>query len=821
MTGTLMTGMAATNSTDNSPDSTTIGNASNETKPNVLFISVDDLNDWVGVLGGYPGVQTPNIDRLARSGTLFTRAYSPVPVCNGARTSVLTGLQPDTTGVYLNSQDWRAIIPDAVTIPEHFKQNEYEVVGVGKLFHRIYNKPEAFNQYFESPGNIRPAEPPDPRLPEAIVTNGPADPRQQKVVGDALTAQTAVDYINQEHNQPFFLSVGIAHPHTPWVVPQEYFDLYPIENITLPKGFKQNDLSDIPPLGKELADGRTQKKVIASGEWKELIQSYLASVTFADAMIGRVLDALYKSPSADNTIVVLWSDHGFHLGEKDHWHKTALWEEATRIPMVIAAPGVTEAGQVAEQPVSAIDLYPTLIDLAGLPHKGELEGASLVPLLQNPNATWDRPAISSWEHKNGEHSYAIRTERWRYIRYYDGTGELYDHQTDPYEFTNLANKPGYAGIKAELADQLADQLAGGGKQLAGTLKNDTLNGGDGPDVLLGKGGDDVLSGNKGDDGLWGGSGDDSLYGGSGKDFLRGGSSNDRLNGGPGDDILVEAELSVIRRGNGTDTIIGFSGVGAEATLSSSVTKQVDVLKFIGAGLTAKNMLLTQQGSDLLVEFAGVENTKAILKDFELEDLDNGQGSTGTSVGLGNVLFDGQKTVEDSIDVFNANQQRQQIFNRNSVTFLNNLDNNIQGFNRSDDVINAQGGNDSILGLWGNDLLRGGSGRDQLTGGQGNDILVGDIGVDRLQGGPGNDLLNGGSDNDLFVLTAYADTTDTVQDFKNGSDRFGLAGGLTFRQLTISQSNSNTLIRATKGGEVLASLTGVNANLIGAEDFTVV
>lgn len=277
-------------------------------------------------------------------------------------------------------------------------------------------------------------------------------------------------------------------------------------------------------------------------------------------------------------------------------------------------------------------------------------------------------------------------------------------------------------------------------------------------------------------------------------------------------------------GDGTININDFGGVGRGVKPAVAVIAEVDTLQFTGAGLTPENLLLTQKnegvfGNNLELSFEGVAGTKVVLGNFALEDLDNLTKATGAAVNLGGILFDGQTVIEDSFDVFNADWQREQIFNRNSVTFLNHLDNTIQGFDDSDDVINAQAGNDRIYGRGGNDLLRGGEGWDKLIGGKGNDTLVGNDGVDRLRGGKGDDLLNGGRGNDLFVLAAKVGT-DTVQDFDNGSDRFGLAGGLTFGQLTISQSNSNTLIKISATNEVLASLTGVNANLIGVEDFIV-
>jgi arylsulfatase A-like enzyme len=260
----------------------------------------------------------------------------------------------------------------------------------------------------------------------------------------------AIEELNKKHDKPFFLACGIYRPHLPWYVPQKYFDMYPPDKITLPT-VKNDDLDDVPPVGRQLATrSGDHKKVIEYGQWRKAVQGYLASISFADACVGRVLDALEKSPHASNTIVVAWSDHGWSLGEKLHWRKFALWEEATRNVLIMSVPGVTRAGSKCARTVDAMHIYPTMIELCDLTPKKELEGRSFVPLLRNPEAKWDLPAITTYERNN----HTVRSERWRYIRYHDGGEELYDHSKDELEWNNLANDPVFAEVKKEHAKWL-------------------------------------------------------------------------------------------------------------------------------------------------------------------------------------------------------------------------------------------------------------------------------------------------------------------------------------------------------------------------------
>lgn len=435
-------------------------------RPNVLFIAVDDLRDWVGHLGGHPNAKTPNIDRLAKGGVSFTRAYCSAPLCNPSRISLLTGVAPFRSGVYGNGERLRKKLPDAVTLMQHFRASGYSSRGAGKIFHGT-NPYDAgsWDDYFVAGRQIPPASfKRDPkRSKSAWVPWGPLDCGEEDMFDDK-TAGWIVSELEKPQEKPFFMAYGLTKPHLPWKVPQKYFDLHPLDGIKLPPVTK-GDLDDIPAFGKKLArevydpsgernfavkpDG-DHANVLANEQWGKAVQAYLATISFADAQIGRVLDALDRSGHADNTIVVLWGDHGWHLGEKEHWRKHALWDVSTRTPLVFSAPQGVAKDKLCQRPVSLIDIYPTLIELCGLPKRKGLDGQSLKPLLENPKKQWDRPVVITY----GLNNHAIRTQRWRYIRYRDGGQELYDHDRDPNEWTNLASISEYSSVMSTLANWL-------------------------------------------------------------------------------------------------------------------------------------------------------------------------------------------------------------------------------------------------------------------------------------------------------------------------------------------------------------------------------
>ena len=425
-------------------------------KPNVLFIAIDDQNDWIGPLGGHPLAKTPNLDRLAARGTTFLNAECQAPLCNPSRTSLMLGLRPTTTGVYGLSPWFRTLEAwkDRVTLPQHFKAHGYKTLSVGKVYHGGVGGPQLRAKEFDVWGSaggigIKPAQ---NLIPATPMGNNPlmdwgVFPHKDEDKGDYQVASWGVEQITAAaKEQPFFLATGFALPHVPCYVTQKWYDLYPDDDSVLPP-VKPDDRADTPRfswyLHWELPEPRI-KWVQENHQWRNLARSYLASTSFVDAQIGRLLDALDASGQAENTIIVVWGDHGWHLGEKGITGKNTLWERSARVPLIFAGPGVAKGGRCA-QPVELLDIYPTLTELAGLTPRTDLEGLSLVPQLKDAAAKRDRPAITS--HNQGNHG--IRSERWRYIRYADHSEELYDHQTDPNEWTNLAGRSEYSAVLAE------------------------------------------------------------------------------------------------------------------------------------------------------------------------------------------------------------------------------------------------------------------------------------------------------------------------------------------------------------------------------------
>ena len=423
--------------------------AQQASRPNVLFIALDDLNDWIGPLNGYKGVKTPNMDKLAKQGMSFSKAYCAAPLCNPSRVSLLTGVRPSTSGVYQNQHPWRPTMPDVITLPQYFMANGYDTYGAGKIFHETFHDSASWRKFQHVLGSPK---------PEKVPTNGfanfdwaPLNAKDEEME-DYKIVQYGIDYLNEKHESPFFLAIGIRKPHLPWYVPKKYFDLYPLESIVVPQ-IIENDLSDIPTRGKEMAHstfgGSTNdhKFILENDQWKKAIQGYLAAISFADAQLGRLLDALGESAYRKNTIIVLWGDHGWHLGEKEHWRKFALWEEAIQTSLIVVAPGIVKPNSDCGRVVSLMDIYPTLIELCGLPEKKGLEARSIFPLLKNPTLEWNYPAITTY----GRNNHSVRTERWHYIRYNDNSEELYDHDKDPNEWKNIASDTKYADTIKNLA----------------------------------------------------------------------------------------------------------------------------------------------------------------------------------------------------------------------------------------------------------------------------------------------------------------------------------------------------------------------------------
>ena len=444
-------------------------------KPNVLFIAVDDLNHWVGHLGRNPQTKTPNIDRLAQMGVTFTRAYCAAPVCNPSRAALMSGRRPGETGVYDNGQNWMPIVPKEQTLTSQFLKAGYQVFGAGKIYHASAHRDGEWTEYFSKDGGaglkLHPSAKDDG---VGGIKFGPlANPDED--MPDYKVASYALEQLGKPYDKPFFLAVGFVKPHLPFSVPKKYFDQFPLDTLQLPP-HRADDLKDVPPSGVKMAKPEgDHAQILASGRWKEAVQAYLASIAFMDAQLGRLLDGLEKSAHRDNTIIFFWGDHGWHLGEKQHWRKFALWEEATRAPFIWVAPGVTKPGGRCDRTVDFMSVFPTLCDLAGLPIPAHAKGPSLRPLLGSPAAKWDLPGITTFHLNN----HGVRTEQFRYIRYANGDEELYDHAADPYEWTNLAKSPEHAAQKAALfkllpADNVPELPSGttgdGGKKNAKAKK---------------------------------------------------------------------------------------------------------------------------------------------------------------------------------------------------------------------------------------------------------------------------------------------------------------------------------------------------------------
>ncbi len=454
--------------------------------PNVLYVSIDDLNNWVGYLEGHPQVKTPNMDRLVNRGIAFTNAHCSTPICKPSRTAILTGLSETTTKVYGNGDKFNS--ERYTLLPQYFAENGYVTYGAGKIHHTKINK-KMFQHAYEPQQRWSPFESGDVNYTEEelpskgtdnpyhLIENGPGNksyvlpfnrmsseraPKNPKgesfdwkpfdlpdeAFGDGKITDWGIEKLkNHNTEKPFFMGLGFYRPHIPLYAPKKYFDMYPLESIQLPE-IKEDDLSDIPDAGKKRAlsavTAGTHKHVTDHKQWKNAVQAYLACISFVDTQIGELLDYLDGSPYAKNTIIVLFSDHGWHLGEKQTWGKLSGWIHSTNTPFIISPPESMK-NALCDEPVSLLDIYPTLIDLAGLP-KRELDGESLVPLLENPDLSTSRVVKTHFSQGN----YSLINKQWHFIHYKEGGEELYNIQIDPMEFDNLIGNVEYQSIIEEL-----------------------------------------------------------------------------------------------------------------------------------------------------------------------------------------------------------------------------------------------------------------------------------------------------------------------------------------------------------------------------------
>jgi iduronate 2-sulfatase len=432
-------------------------------RTNVLLIMADDLNNDLGTYG-HPLVKTPNIDRLAARGVRFDRAYNQFPLCSPSRVSLLTGLRPDTTRIYELQTNFRTILPDAVTLPQLFKRNGYIAARVGKIYH------------YGNPGDIGTSGLDDPASWDTVVnprgidkdeegqltnftpTRGLgsalayyASPAPDEQHTDGKVATETIALLEKNKDRPFFIGAGFYRPHCPFIAPRKYFDLYPIDRIAAPAS-SPDASARVPPAAWFTTPPNWDVSELGQ---RESIRAYYASISFLDANVGRLLDALDRLRLANSTIVVFVSDHGYQLGERGQWMKQTLFERSARAPLIVAGPGVSAKGRSSPRIVEFIDLYPTLADLTGLSPPLGLHGRSLTVLVKNPHAAWNRPALTQVRRGGGENAfmgYSVRTEQWRYTEWDEGTRgvELYDEAADPGEMQNLAMDPKYQKTVTEM-----------------------------------------------------------------------------------------------------------------------------------------------------------------------------------------------------------------------------------------------------------------------------------------------------------------------------------------------------------------------------------
>jgi arylsulfatase A-like enzyme len=440
--------------------------------PNVLFVSIDDMNDWLGFLNNHPGTRTPNLDALAARSLVFTQAYTPAPLCLPARSAVMFGQAPYNSGVYDHGDVSRAryeqMTSATPSLVDDLWAAGYDAIGAGKVFHgserprwtsyrpTLYylpgvdrDGPEAapgrYDPEWKSPYDGRPIGE-GKRFGGNMIDFGPSG-----VAPDEDPDGEATEWVRlalrDRHDRPFVLGVGFILPHEPWRLPRRYFDQHPLDEVVVPE-FRPGDLRDLGPYARnDIVDTHgIFKKLRSSGIWEEAVQAYQAAITYIDDRLGLVLDDLASGPYADDTIVVVWSDHGYHLGEKLHMEKFTLWERATRVPLLLHVPGRFNSHQTFDQPVSTIDLGPTIAELCAARVHARHDGTSLLSLVAAPEQAAARPPITTWMAGN----YAVRHGPWRYIRYRTGEAELYDHRNDPDERVNLAGRPRFAATEAEL-----------------------------------------------------------------------------------------------------------------------------------------------------------------------------------------------------------------------------------------------------------------------------------------------------------------------------------------------------------------------------------
>jgi serralysin len=780
---------------------------------NILFIAIDDLNDWTNKLGGYSGkVITPNLDKLMGSGVTFNNAYSQVAICNPSRTSVLTGKNPLNTQVFNNQTDWESTVNPSETLFGVLKANGYQSVGVGKLFHTGAST-AANNAMFDSYNYLGQDQ-------TGINLGGkPVGPYNGT---EPLTDEKSVDYLLDfldnyvPGNQPLLLSAGFLSPHTDWVVPQRFFDLYPLDSIQIDA--VPNDIGDIPQFALDNAGQNlpwSQADVPDILTWKKLIQGYLASISYVDEQLGKVIDSLDQSAIANNTSVVLWSDHGYHLGDKDFWHKFTLWDNAAKAPLVIRDPDLGNAGKVINDVVELTDLFPTVLDLVNVSNTGlELDGKSLVPKINGTADSTVPNRAFTWMYG----SVSIRTDQYRYTIYEDGSVELYDVLNDPELVDNLAGEASLAGVQSELESTLKSEfnLIGYGATdavLNGTEQNDvfsTINanqiaqGGAGNDIYFLNGNTVIVEESSGgtrdmivttnqnytlpdnvevlevkniSDKIYGNATDNLIVAnalfissGDGNDTVRAGLRANLVYLGTGNDFVNSyAGADTVYGGTGDDTItfyndFPYSGIDNDTAYGG------DGNDFI-QGEWGYDFLIGEQGNDTL---QGGQNNDYLFGGFDNDSLDGGNGNDFLYSGIGNDTAYGG----DGNDFIQGEWGYDFLIGEQGNDTLQGGQNNDYLFGGFDnDSLDGGNDNDFLYSGIGNDTAYGGSGNDTAYGGDGSDFIQGEWGDDLLTAGAGSDTLVGGQNSDIFAYISANDSLvnqrDLIADFTLGADKLWL------------------------------------------------
>lgn len=805
-----------------------------------VFISLDDffsLNAWPEYRNL---IKTPNIDAFASQSSVFDNAFAPVALCNPSRSSVLSGLAPWTSGVVDNNSYLFNHVDPSRTLPGLLKSAGVEVAIGGKMFHTLPDDTSLMADEILSSGGFR-----NGTSVEGTRVGGlDYGTVEAGTLSDDRLATSAAQFFSSDHDT-FFLALGIYRPHVDWVVPQEFFDLYDRSDIPVPDF---NDTSEFSEFGEALAHGGFHEAVLDEEAWVDLIHAYLAAVSYADYVFGRMINALEASDHADTTDVIVWSDHGYHLGDKEYWHKFTLWEEAGRAPLIIREAG-QETGKVITAPVSLTDIFATTLDLAGVDVPADTDSNSLLPLMRGGDAT--TKGVLTWLYG----SFSLRTAEFRYIRYEDGSEELYDIVVDVHQTNNLAGDPTHAGDLAVLRQEATAQLTAnniftGSGTLVGTPDDDvflpveggqTLVGGNGDDTyvlrpgtlatttILDTGGIDTIFGNREiliqagienfstrdrtaaaqifgnvlNNLLNGGADDDHLYGEDGNDTLFGGPGNDLLSGGTGADELRDPTGdNEMLGGAGNDQMFGGSG----ADLMAGGTGNDQILAHSGNdrlyGADGNDYLDGGPGDNLVVGGSGDDFLSA---EGGIDTLEGGAGKDTIRGGDGNDSIDGSWG-NDHLGGGAGNDTILTGGGWNTVIGGTGNDlietgsngwSSVAGGSGEDtilsngDTLHAHGhtGNDVLEGADQDDRLRGGAGDDTINGGAGNDYIYGGDNNDIVDGGAGQDTLSGGEGADIFRFSGIEHSepgaVDMVLDFANPGP--GGAGDL----LDLSAIDANT------------------------------